>query len=125
MADGQTVPASFAAAVRTLIGEGDWRSVARAVHAAPNPAPLLARAAPLLTAAAEDGQRWALEQLALEMTALAATAAKHIDQHLAGTGRVRVALSGGIWSSPAARSAFTTAAQRASGRRADGDSVPG
>ena len=49
------------------------------------------------------------------MAALSATAARHIDQHLAETEMVRAALSGGIWSSPAARSAFTTALHRASG----------
>ena len=116
VADVLGVPASFAATVQELFGDGDWRSVVRAVHAAPNPAPLLANAAPLLTAAAESGQQWAIEQLALEMGALAATAARHIDQHLAGTATIRIALSGGIWSSPAAQSAFTAALRQASGR---------
>lgn len=110
------VPASFAAAVQQLFGDADWRSVVRAVHAAPNPAPLLAKAAPLLTAAAESGQQWAIGQLTLEMSALAATAAQHIDQHLAGTATVHIALSGGIWSSLAAQSALTAALQQASDR---------
>jgi glucosamine kinase len=110
------VPASFAAMVRQVFGDGDWRHVVRAVHAAPNPAPLLARAAPLLTAAAEGGQPWAVEQLDAQMTALAATTARHIGQHLGGTGTVRVALSGGVWSSPAARSSLTAALDRASHR---------
>jgi glucosamine kinase len=117
VADAADVPASFAAAVRKLFGDGDWRSVVYPVHAAPNPAPLLAKAAPLLTEAAESGQQWAIEQLSLEMSALAATAARHIDQHLAGTVKVDIALSGGIWSSPTAQSALTTAlGQRAGGR---------
>jgi len=64
---------------------------------------------PLLTAAAESGQQWAAEHLALEMTVLAATAARHINQHLAGTAPVRIALSGGVWSSLAAQSACLSA----------------
>lgn len=116
VADGICAPASFAAAVQTLFGDADWRSVIRAVHTAPNPAPLLAKAAPLLTAAADDGQQWATEQLTLEMTALAATAARHINRHLTGTAVVRIALSGGVWSSMAAQSAFTTALQHAGSR---------
>jgi N-acetylglucosamine kinase-like BadF-type ATPase len=119
VADIVDVPASFAAAVRELFGDDDWRSVVRAVHAAPNPAPLLAKAAPLLTGAAESGQQWAIEQLSAEMSALAATAARHIDQYLtaaAGTDTVDIALSGGIWSSAAARSALDAALRRASDR---------
>jgi glucosamine kinase len=116
VADVLDVPVSFAAAVRKLFGNGDWRSVVHAVHAAPNPAPLLARAAPLLTGAAESGERWAIEQLSLEMSALAATAARHIDQHLAGAVTVDIALSGGIWSSLAAQSALNAALRQASGR---------
>ena len=42
------------------------------------------------------------------MTALAATAAGHIGRHLGGRAEVRVALSGGVWASPAARAALTT-----------------
>lgn len=103
------VPAPLSASVLEIFGSSDWRSIVRTVHAMPNPAPLLARAAPLLTAAAEAGQSWAVEHLSAEMTALALTAARHIDEHLAGTSRVRVALSGGVWSSPAARSALTAA----------------
>jgi glucosamine kinase len=110
------VPVSFAVAVQKLFGIGDWRSVVHAVHAAPNPAPLLARAAPLLTGAAESGEQWAIEQLSLEMSALATTAARHIDQHLAGTVKVDIALSGGIWSSMTAQSALNAALRQASGR---------
>jgi glucosamine kinase len=104
------------AAVRQIFGDGDWRAIVTAVHALPNPAPLLARAAPLLTAAAESGQSWAVEHLEAEMTALAGTAARHIEQHLDGTAGVRVALSGGVWASPAARSAVTAALERLSRR---------
>jgi len=122
--DAPGVPASFAASIKQLFGDGDPRCVVRAIHAAPNPAPLLARAAPFLTAAAESGQQWAVERLAAQMSALADTAARHIDQHLAGTAAVRIALSGGVWSSPAARSAVTAALRHASGPRVTVDRSP-
>ncbi|MGH3400262.1 MAG: N-acetylglucosamine kinase [Streptosporangiaceae bacterium] len=108
------VPGEFAAAVASVTGTGDWRSVVGALHAAPNPAPLLARAAPLLTAAADEGQAWAAEELEGQMTALAATAAGHIGRHLGGRTEVRVALSGGVWSSRAAWAALTRALGRLS-----------
>src|SRR6202035_2372088 len=128
------VPAGFAAVVASLTGGRDWRSVVRAVHGAANPAPLLARAAPLLTAAADDGQAWAVQELDGQMTTLAATAAGHIVRYLGGRPEdrvgVRVALSGGVWASPAARAALTTALQRLSaGRvtvtRSSGDPLEG
>jgi N-acetylglucosamine kinase-like BadF-type ATPase len=112
-----TVPASFAAAIGEIFGDGDRRSVVRAVQTARNPAPLLARAAPLLTAAAQARQPWATEQLDGEMMALAATAARHIEQHIPGTREVRVALCGGVWASQIARSSLTSALASASSRR--------
>ena len=116
VAGGCDVPVRFASSVQQIFGDSDWRIIVRTVHAMPNPAPLLARAAPLLTTAAEAGRRWAVEHLAVEMTALAATAARHIEQHVAGTSGVRVALSGGVWSSLAARSALTAALEQVSRR---------
>jgi len=113
-----TVPASFAAAIGEIFGDSDRRSVVSAVQTARNPAPLLARAAPLLTAAAQTQQPWATERLDAEMTALAATAARHIEQHIAGTQEVHVALCGGVWASQIARSSLTSALARASSRRA-------
>jgi N-acetylglucosamine kinase-like BadF-type ATPase len=112
-----TVPSSFTAAIGEIFGDSDWRSVVRAVQTAPNPAPLLARAAPLLTAAAQTQQRWATEQLDAEMTALAATATWHIEQHIPGAAEVYVALCGGVWASQAARSSLASAMARASSRR--------
>lgn len=111
------VSSSFAAAVHEIFGDNDWRSVVRAMQTARNPAPLLARAAPLLTAAAETQQRWATEQLDAEMMALAATAARHIEQHMPGTAEVHVALCGGVWASQIARSSLTSAIDRASSRQ--------
>ena len=113
-----TVPASFTAAIGEIFGDADGQSVVRAVQTAPNPAPLLARAAPLLTAAAQARQPWATEQLDAEMTALAATAAEHIEEHIPGTREVRVALCGGVWASQIARSSLTSALAGASSRRA-------
>lgn len=112
-----TVPAPFAAAIGEIFGDSDWRSVVRAVQTARNPAPLLARAAPLLTSAAQTQQPWATDQLDAEMTALAATAARHIEQHIGGTQEVHVALCGGVWASQIARSSLTSAITRASCRR--------
>jgi len=111
------VPASFTAAIGEIFGDSDWRSVVRAVQTARNPAPLLARAAPLLTAAAQTRQPWATELLDAEMTALAATAARHIEQHIHGAPEVRLALCGGVWASQIARSSLTSALTRASGCR--------
>jgi len=111
------VPAGFADAIGEIFGDSDWRSVVRTVQTARNPAPLLARAAPLLTAAAESRQRWATEQLDAEMTALAATAAHHIERHIHGAPEVHVALCGGVWASRIARSSLTTAMARASSCR--------
>lgn len=125
-----TLPASFTAAIGEIFGDSDWRLVVRAVQTAPNPAPLLARAAPMLTAAAQTRQRWALELLDTEMTALAATAAWHIGQHIHGTREVHVALCGGVWASRTARSSLTSAMARARGdrvivTRSPGDPIEG
>jgi len=109
-----TVPASFAAAIGEIFGDSDWRSVVRAVQTARNPAPLLARAAPLLTASAQTRQPWATELLDAEMTALAATGARHIEQHIHGAPEVHVALCGGVWASQIALSSLTSALTRAS-----------
>jgi N-acetylglucosamine kinase-like BadF-type ATPase len=130
VSDPGGVPASFAAAIGEIFGDGDWRSVVSAVQTAPNPASLLARAAPLLTAAAQTRQRWATEQLDAEMMALAATAARHIEQHIHGTPEVHVALCGGVWASRAARSSLTSAITGVSSRRvivtrSPGDPVAG
>ena len=110
-------PSSFAAAIGEIFGDSDWRSVVRAVQTAGNPAPLLARAAPLLTAAAQTRQCWATEQLDAEMTALAVTVARHIEQHIHGAPEVHVALCGGVWASRIARSSLASAITRASSRR--------
>ena len=67
------VPSSFTAVIGEIFGDNHWRSVVRAVQTARNPAPLLARAAPLLTTAAEKQEHWATEQLDAEMLGLAAT----------------------------------------------------
>src|SRR5690349_21595237 len=111
------VSSSFAAAIGEIFGDSDWRSVVRAVQTARNPAPMLARAAPLLTGAAQMRQRWATEQLDAEMTALAATTARHVEQHIRGAAEVRVALCGGVWASDIARSSLTSAMARASSCR--------
>jgi len=49
--------------------------------------------------------------------ALAATTARHIEQHIRGAAEVRVALCGGVWGSDIARSSLTSAMARASSCR--------
>jgi N-acetylglucosamine kinase-like BadF-type ATPase len=94
------VPSSFTSVIGEIFGDNHWRSVVRAVQTARNPAPLLA---------AEKQEHWATEQLDAEMSALAATAARHIEQHIPGMPEVRIALCGGVWASPSARSSLSSA----------------
>jgi N-acetylglucosamine kinase-like BadF-type ATPase len=92
--------------VQDLLGLTGWRQIAGALSASKNPAALLARAAPILTGAAENGSVWAAPRLKAEMGALAATTVLHVERHQRGTGQTRLALAGGVWQSPAARAAF-------------------
>jgi N-acetylglucosamine kinase-like BadF-type ATPase len=71
------------------------------------PAAFLARAAPLLTAAAERGEAWAATALDHQMRMLAATTSDHVARwsHPAA----RLGLSGGVWSSDIACSSFELA----------------
>ncbi len=108
--------AAFADAVGHVFGGSDPQAIMDAVYAAPNAAPLLARAAPLLTAAAEAQLSWAVTLLRQEMTALAATTVRHVDQHVPAASEIRVALSGGVWASHAAQAAFTEALEHAASR---------
>src|SRR5262249_18375325 len=112
-ADPQLVPASFSGGIVQIFGSSDCPAVVNAVHAAANPAPLLGRVAPLLTAAAEGQLSWAVRLLDEEMAALAATVVGHIGRYVPAAPRVRVALSGGVWASQAARASITTALARA------------
>ena len=74
----------------------------RAVYSSPEPALLMARAAPVVTAAAEACEPWAVRVLAGEMGALAALLARHLTRFRPGVGGGRVGLSGAVWTSPAA-----------------------
>lgn len=116
-ADPEAAPPDFAAAVERATGLRAWRSIVRAVSASASPAALLAQAAPLLTRAAQEGMAWAVASLDAEMTALAVTTLRHIDRHLAGREDVRVALSGGVWTSSIARQSFAAALTRVAERR--------
>jgi N-acetylglucosamine kinase-like BadF-type ATPase len=113
--DPRRSPAAFSDAICQIFGSRDWREVVNAVHAAANPAPLLARAAPLLTAAAESDLPWAVRLLDEEMGALAASAVRHIERYMPKAPQVRIALSGGVWASQAARASITLALARATG----------
>jgi len=109
VADPRRAPAAFADEIGRIFGTSDWRAVVDAVHAAANPAPLLARAARLLTTAAEEQAPWAVSVLDDEMIALAGSAVMHIEHYLPGAPHVQVALSGGVWTSQAARASVTQA----------------
>jgi glucosamine kinase len=111
--DPGSAGARIAVAVERQLGSADWRAIVRCLSTATSPAALLARAAPVLTCAAEHGASWASELLDQEMAALAGLAGRHIKRHLAGREVTRVALSGGVWNSAAAESSFTAAMKRA------------
>jgi glucosamine kinase len=113
VADPSEVPDTFASAIRQAFGDDDPRFVVRTIHTAPNPAPLLARFAPLLTTAAENKVQWASAVLDAEMLALADTVARHIVQYLPRRRRMHIALAGGVWESLAATAALNAALQRA------------
>jgi glucosamine kinase len=108
-------PDSFADGISQLFGSSDRRAVVNAVHTAPNPAPVLARAAPLLTAAAERQLPWAVRVLDEQMGALAASAILHIERYLPSASPVQAALSGGVWASHAARASLSHALTQAAG----------
>jgi N-acetylglucosamine kinase-like BadF-type ATPase len=112
-----TPAAAAADSVERTFGTRDPSRLIAALHASNSPAAFLARAAPLLTAAAEDGKPWATVALERQMHALAATTADHVDRwsHAAA----RIALAGGVWRSPAASAAF----ERAVAERLPGASV--
>ena len=50
------------------------------------------------------------------MSKLAASAARHVEQYLSGRHELRVALSGGVWTSKAASASFIKSPEQASGR---------
>ena len=116
MAEPERASAAFADAVGQIFGSSDPHAIMDAVYASPNAAALLARAAPLLTAAADRRLAWAARLLGQEMTALAATTVRHIEQHMPDAPQVRIALSGGVWTSDAALAAFTGALEHAASR---------
>ena len=109
--------ASLAAAIEATYGTCDPRELISALHASQAPAAFLARAAPVLTAAAQHGNPWATGALDRQMQALATTTCEHVDRW--SHPQARIALSGGVWGSAAARVAF----ERAVLRRLPGASV--
>ena len=74
--------AEAATLVRDCLGMTDWRQIVDALSASTQPAALLARAAPVLTRAAESGSDWAVTRLDAEMAALAAVTVRHVGRHL-------------------------------------------
>ncbi len=113
------VRSSVVTALVQTFGTSDPRLIAHAVNSSPHPAHLLAGAAPLLTSAAEQGAAWAIRWLDTEMAELAATATHHIKQNVSQPGTVHMALSGGVWESPACVKSFASAISRVSSRPVD------
>ena len=108
---------AMAAQMTEIFETRDRRALVRALFACPTPAEYLARAAVVLTAAAERDEVWAKELLGEEMGSLAQTTARHIGHHIAGELPVNVALTGGVWASPSAVRAYTCALVQASTRQ--------
>lgn len=103
----QDVPApSDAQSVQDALGHVDPRQLIRELHVSRAPAAYLARAAPLLTAAAEDGRSWAHAALTTQMQVLSNTTAHHIARWCAVNRTIDVGLAGGVWRSAVARTAF-------------------
>jgi glucosamine kinase len=104
------VDATLAAAMHTAYGTSEPARLIAALHGSEAPAAFLARAAPVLTAAALDGHPWAIATLDRQMQALAVTTCAHVERwsHPAA----RIALCGGVWRSAAARVAFERAIVR-------------
>jgi glucosamine kinase len=107
--DPDAAQGEFAVRVASAVGDSDWRQIVKLIRAAANPGALLARAAPILTSAAQAGHQWAIERLDAELALLAAATMRHIDRHLNSRDPVRAALAGGVWTSDLARSRFTAA----------------
>jgi N-acetylglucosamine kinase-like BadF-type ATPase len=122
--DPDAAQGEFAGRVASAVGDSDWRQIVKLIRAAANPGALLARAAPILTEAAQTGHPWAIERLDAELALLAAATMRHIHRHVrprdtapAGTSPVdpvRIALAGGVWTSGLATSRFTAALSRLS-----------
>jgi N-acetylglucosamine kinase-like BadF-type ATPase len=110
--DPDAAHGEFARPVAGAVGDSDWRQIVKLIRAAANPAVLLARAAPILTEAAQAGHPWATERLDAELALLATATLRHLDRHVQGRDPVRAALAGGVWTSSQAVSAFTAALTR-------------
>jgi N-acetylglucosamine kinase-like BadF-type ATPase len=84
------------------------------VHDSLEPASLIARAAPVLTHAADDGVAWAQRLVDAEMDLLASLVVLHRERHsLAGP--LSVGLAGGVWDSSYVRCSFGLALERHAG----------
>lgn len=107
--DPASADPAFTTAVERMLGYADWRRIVINLSSAVNPSAFLARAAPLLTMAAEQGAGWATARLDAEMVSLAATTRRHIARYLSGYAEICIALSGGVWMSRMAELYFARA----------------
>jgi N-acetylglucosamine kinase-like BadF-type ATPase len=120
--DPGAAPEALIDAIARLFGTATWRDLVQQVHSSPAPAAWLARASPVLTAMAEQGDARAASIVRREMKALVATTVRQAQRIRAGEGldenrQVRVGLVGGVWTSRATKAAFR-AALEAEGRAA-------
>ena len=99
----------LAADIQATFGTSAPDELAARVLSSTHPPSLLAKAAPILTAAADSGHEWARKLLASELAPLAQTVASHAARHLSSSKDITVALAGGVWMSVGARSAFAAA----------------
>lgn len=96
---------TLAGPLEEIFGSASPMDIAISLLATDAPQASLARAAPLLTVAADAGEEWARLILVRELGLLADLAVGHIDRFF-DTAEVAVAVCGGVFGSPAARSIF-------------------
>lgn len=90
-----------------LLGVQRREEMVDALHQSGSTPSLLAGAAPLVTAAADAGERWANEVIEEQLAPLAAMTARHLFRHHRSVIHPTVGLVGGVWESPSTVRIFT------------------
>lgn len=85
-------------AVESVFGSREDAAIVAAVYGAPSPQPLLARLLPAFAKDLDAGAAYAEAIAAREQADLAELVATHVETHLFDLPRVRIALTGGVWS---------------------------
>lgn len=110
--DAPDADGPLGSAIEVALGAPNARSVMATVYGSRDPVTLIARTAPLLTMAAEEGRSWAIDALDDEMRLLASVVARHLEQHDRGDRHPTVGVVGGVWSSEATVQSFDDALSR-------------